>query len=239
MDFDVIKSTHKNPKTPIIFLHGWGGSKDSFKFLAQEFRERDLWFVSFAGHGNSAQPTTPMHVIDFANQVVEFIQQNNIPKCHLVAHSFGGRVALILLSKHPQLFSQAVLTGCAGLPTKTAKTRLKIAIFKAKKWLVKLHLKNPKCLQNSGSADYKVLSPTMRQTFKYVVNQNLKPYAKKIQTPTLLIWGQNDSATPLKIGKKLHKYIKNSELIVFLGKSHFCFYEEPLRFALILQYYFV
>ena len=227
-------------KPPLLFLHGWGGSKDSFLFLTDQFTDRDLWFISFAGHGNSPPPEKPMSVTDFANEVFGFVEQNNIHRPDVVAHSFGGRIALVLFATNPEKFGRLLITGGAGLkPKRKIKTRLKIAKFKLDKWLVKLKLKDKNCLVGRGSADYNKLSPIMRETFKKVVNENLACYAKKVQAETLLVWGQNDTETPLFMGKKMNRYIKNSVLVVFNGKSHFCFYEEPLRFALVLKNFFV
>ena len=227
-------------KPPLLFLHGWGGNKDSFAFLKKAFYDRDLWFVSFAGHGDSAEPKTPMSVADFAADVLDFVDTHSIEKPDVVAHSFGGRVALVLFALHPEKFGRLLLVGAAGLrPKRKLKTKLKIAKFKIDKWLVGLKLKSKKCLENRGSADYNILSPVMRETFKKVVNENLSKYAKMVKAETLLVWGENDTETPLFMGKKLNKLIKNSALVVLEGKSHFCFYEEPLRFALILQNFFV
>ena len=239
MDCTIIKA--KNPKQkPILFLHGWGGNKNSFAFLKNAFLDRDLYFVSFAGHGKTPPPLKPMKVADFAKDVKDFIEENKIEKPNIVAHSFGGRVALVLASKSPDLFGKIALTGCAGLlPKRKFSYYKKIIKFKIKKWLVFLHLMNKSKLENSGSADYRALSGTMRQTFKNIVNQNLKRNAKKVKNETLLIWGENDAETPIEMGKKLNKCIKNSALIKIKGGSHFCFLEEPVRFALILKYFFV
>lgn len=239
MDYTLVKS--KNPtQKPILFLHGWGGNKNSFIFLKNVFPESDLYFISFAGHGNSPQPQKPMTIFDFAKDVLDFMKLHNIVQPNIVAHSFGGRVALVLCSKYPNYFRKVALTGAAGLrPKRSFLYYKKVLKFKIKKWLVRLHLINKNRLNNCGSPDYNALSGAMRQTFKNVVNQNLGHAAKKIKNETLLIWGECDSETPLKMGRKLSRYIKNSEIVVIKGGSHFCFFEEPARFALILQYFFV
>lgn len=239
MDFDFVKS--QNPtKPPILFLHGWGGDKRSFLFLKNYFFDRDLWFVSFAGHGKSSVPKKPMKVADFAKEIVNFVAEHKIKKPDLVAHSFGGRVALVLCAKNQNAFGRVVLTGCAGLrPKRGFCYYFRVLKFKIKKWLVKLHLIDKKRLNGCGSADYNALCGVMRETFKKVVNEDLKRYAKKVKNETLLIWGEKDDATPLEMGEKLNKFIKNSALVVFYGCSHFCFLEQPVRFALILNYFLV
>lgn len=239
MDFDFVKS--QNPTNPpILFLHGWGGDKRSFLFLKNCFKDRDLWFLSFAGHGKSDVPKKPMSVADFANEVKNFVAEHKIEKPDLVAHSFGGRVALVLCAQNKDLFGRVVLTGCAGLrPKRGVGFYFRVFKFKIKKWLVRFGLMSRKRLNGCGSTDYNALCGAMRETFKKVVNENLKKYAKRVGNETILIWGKNDDATPLEMGAKLHRYIKNSALVVFDGCSHFCFLEQPVRFALILNNFLV
>ena len=67
----------------------------------------------------------------------------------------------------------------------------------------------------------------MRQTFKNIVNEDLKPYLKYIKAKVLLIWGNKDEATPLKDGNTMHKLISNSELIVLNGMDHFTYLRNP------------
>ena len=67
----------------------------------------------------------------------------------------------------------------------------------------------------------------MMQTFKNVVSEDLKPYLKEIKAKTLLIWGNKDSATPLKDGNTMNKLISDSEIVVLDGCSHFAYLEKP------------
>lgn len=56
---------------------------------------------------------------------------------------------------------------------------------------------------NAGSADYKALSPAMKRVFTSVVNTFLDDYLDKIKCPTLLIWGDKDRDTPVRMAKKM------------------------------------
>ena len=240
MEFELIKAEFPTNNLPILFLHGWGGNKNSFLFLKNYFKDRDLWFISFPGHGNTPEPENIIGIEGFAEYVLSFLKEHHIEKVDLVAHSFGGRVALVLLSKHANMFGKVVLTGCAGLKPKfNIKIKLKIFNFKIKKKLVDFKILPKTILQNSGSDDYRVLTEKMRNIFKLIINKDLKNYARSIKNEVLLIWGEHDTATPLYMGIKLNKIIENSSLIVLKNDTHFCFYEEPWRFALILKYFFV
>lgn len=54
-----------------------------------------------------------------------------------------------------------------------------------------------------SSPDYLALSESMKETFKKVINQDLEEYLDQIKSSVLLIWGENDTETPLWMGKKM------------------------------------
>ena len=84
-----------------------------------------------------------------------------------------------------------------------------------------------KLLKIFGSKDYQSLPNGMHQTFKNIVNENLKYYIKDIESETLIIWGEKDQATPLKDGIKFNSLIKDSALIIYPNRGHFSYLEEP------------
>ena len=75
----------------------------------------------------------------------------------------------------------------------------------------------------------------MRQTFNRVLKQDLTWCLAKIKNPTLLIWGVNDTATPIWMGEKMEKEMADAALIRFEGGSHFAFVEQYARFIAIAR----
>ena len=65
-----------------------------------------------------------------------------------------------------------------------------------------------------GSSDYTNVSGVMQQTMVLVVNEDLQLFMPKIQAPTLLIWGENDTVTPISDGKIMEKKIPDAGLVV-------------------------
>ncbi len=76
----------------------------------------------------------------------------------------------------------------------------------------------------AGSADYNQASPTMKQILSKVVNENLIHEFKLVKVPTLLIWGDNDTATPLNDGKIMEKEFADAGLVIFEGGTHYAFF---------------
>ena len=85
------------------------------------------------------------------------------------------------------------------------------------------------------SSDYRALPETMRGTFVKVVNQDLKGYLKDIKASTLLIFGDQDTDTPLYFGQIMEREIPDAGLVVLKGAGHFAYLERGDEFARIAR----
>ena len=75
----------------------------------------------------------------------------------------------------------------------------------------------------------------MRAILSKVVNEDLKYCMPKITAPTLLIWGENDTATPLRDAQIMEKLIPDVGLVSFPGCGHYSFLDNPFQFAAVLR----
>lgn len=223
----------------IIFLHGWGGSISSFKYFADILSNSfKVLNIDFPGFGQSREPLREYSVRDYANEIHNLILNLNIESYYVVAHSFGGRVALVLNDINSNM-EKLVLVDSAGIkPRFSLKKWLKIKKYKIYKKLVKTRLLNPKCLEKFGSNDYKNLSENMRKTFVKVVNEDLSRYAKNINIDTLIVWGKNDKETPPYMAKRLKRYIKNSEIVWINNAGHFSYLDNQMLFLRMIEIMF-
>ena len=117
---------------PLLLLHGWGGRADSFLPVTRDFSAaRTVYAVDFPGHGNSPEPPAPWSVTEYMELIWAFIRRMDISGCDIIAHSFGGRVALLLAAEHPEAVRRMVLTGCAGIkPPASGKETLRTRAYK-------------------------------------------------------------------------------------------------------------
>ena len=234
------KTNLENTKnTPILFLHGWGGNVNSLNFFANNLKnDVECIFLDFPPFGKSSMLTKPFDVEDYSKIVLKLLNILKIKRVNIVAHSFGGRVALHLASHNKKRINKMLLTGCAGLKRKEIKIKLKILAYKFKKFLSKLKLYPKNKLSKSGSEDYKNLNPVMKKTFNKIVNYDERFLLKDINAETLFVWGKLDKETPFYFTKIFKKHIKNSEVIVFSKCGHFAYLEKPDLFLLILKSFF-
>ncbi len=117
-----------NPSLPrIVFLHGFLGSGSDWLPVTRELQnDYCCMMVDLPGHG-SANLLQTQPPDDFFIQTIEalaaLLRQSAATPCSLVGYSMGGRIALALLLRHPELFSKAVIISASpGL--KTEKVRI-------------------------------------------------------------------------------------------------------------------
>ena len=92
-----------------------------------------------------------------------------------------------------------------------------------------------KARRHFGSADYNSAPVVLRQTLVKVVNEDLCEYMPNIACPTLLIWGDQDTDTPLSDAKVMESKIPDSGLCVIKGVGHFSFIQSPFEVNAILN----
>lgn len=213
-----------------MFLHGYLSSKESFypqiSYFSRRFR---VTAPDLPGFGGSGSIPAAWSVGEYADWLEGFLKERGIAFPCVIAHSFGGRVAIKCLARG--LIDRAVLTGCAGIVKKrTLSYRLKVKSYR----LVKKFA--PRFAEAKfGSAEYRSLSPLMRESYKKIVNEDLREEAKRIARPVLYLNGERDRETPLSSVKILHECTAGSRLAVLKGCGHFAHLDEPLLFNLAAE----
>lgn len=211
----------------LLFLHGWGGSDKSFAAVEQYFRAKyNCIFACFPCFQITDEnpPTSAYTLEDYAEQVVKLIDEKKVNKCHIIAHSFGCRVAALLVNMYPQRFGKLILIGPAGIP-KRFSLRLKVKIWLHKIGVIKLR----------GSTDYRALTDIGKITFQNVIKRDLRPEIRRIKNQTLIIWGNRDKAVKRYMVKLWTKLSSGARLITYKGAGHFCYVDAPTRFIIDAQ----
>ena len=221
----------------LIILPGWGNTRPTFYNIINQFKKfYTIYIIDYPGFGNSPIINNNLTIYDYADLIKHFIKDNNIDNPSIIAHSFGGRIASILIGKEKLEVDKLILIDVAGIKhRKSFKLYLKEKIYKFINKITKYKYKE-KLNKIFGSTDYNNLPKCMRNTFKNIINEDLTKYYKSIKISTLIIWGEYDRDTPLKDGKKLNKLIRNSALIIYKKRKHFSYLEEISLTNKILYY---
>ena len=232
----------------VLLLHGWASSLQPYRALMEQLSAKyRVIAVDFPGMGGSEEPKEPWDVDGFADFTVAFLEQFDVQKISLVGHSYGGRVIIKLANRVlPFAIDKIVLIDSAGIkPPASKKKSSRQRVYKMGKWFLSLKPVAklfPTALEKLrvkfGSADYAAASPMMRQCLVKAVNEDLTHLLPGIKAPTLLVWGDRDTATPLRDGQQMEKAIPGAGLAVIPGTGHFSFVENPYLFGRIMASYF-
>ena len=234
---------------PLLLLHGWGGKCESFLPVARDFsKTHTVYSVDFPGHGRSDEPDEPWSVTEYMEYIRAFLREVGVERTDIIAHSFGGRVAILLAATYPQLVDRMVLTGAAGIPPKkTGKKTMKSRVYRLLRGIARsgaarallgeerTALWQEALVQKFGSRDYRALTPSMRQTFNRVIGQDLTDCLPKIKASTLLIWGEDDTETPLWMGRLMEEKIPDAGLVSWPGCGHFAYLDRYADFLVVTE----
>lgn len=228
---------------PVVLFHGWGACKESLGPLVGHLKQTHRVIApDLPGCGKSGEPAAPYGVDDYRAWALAFLKAVGAEDPVLIGHSNGGRVIIRLLAGGYGA-KKAVLIDSAGLRARHgAMYYFKVYSYKAAKKVLKLPFFDKtglyeKLVKNAGSEDYKNASPVMRQTMSALLSTDLTADLSKIKVPTLLIWGENDTATPLSDGKKMERLIPDAGLVVISGGGHFSYLDNFGKTAAAIDYF--
>ncbi|MCH4155380.1 MAG: alpha/beta hydrolase [Muribaculaceae bacterium] len=227
---------------PVVLMHGWGCNHTTVASIENMLLPNlKVYNVDFPGFGESTEPETIWGIEDYTQLIEEFIKAEKIEKPILIGHSFGGRVGILYASRNE--VRKMILVDAAGVkPKRSLKYYYKVYTYKAVKKALPIifgKTKGNKMLDEYrgkvGSSDYNSATQKMRTIMSRVVNEDLKWCMPKIKCPTLMIWGEKDTATPLSDAKTMEKLIPGSGLVAFEGVGHYSFLENPIQFRAVLM----
>lgn len=227
---------------PLILMHGWGCDHTTVRSIAATAAAtHKVYNIDFPGFGGSQEPPEVWGVELYTRLIEKLVEQEGLKNPVLIGHSFGGRVSILYASRNP--VDKVILVDAAGIkPHRSLKYHLKVYSFKAGKRFWQLLLGKEKAEKriekmraSRGSADYASASPRMRAILSKVVNEDLTDRLPLIKAPVLLIWGENDTATPLADAKKMAKLIPDAGLVSFPGCGHYSFLDNPAQFRAVLS----
>ena len=218
---------------PFLILHGWGSNSERWITVAELISKEGYKVIvpDLPGFGKSDTLPTPWNMNNYIKWAEEFVKETNLKEFYLMGHSFGGALAVKLSIKYPQEVIKLFLVAAASVRKKTVKKTAFKGISKiAKKFeFMPFYGFFRKAFYKFiiRRSDYPYVEGVMKETFKNVIFEDLSQFTGFIRTPTVIIWGDKDNATPIEDAYFMNNKIKNSKLIVINGAGHILNRECP------------
>jgi pyruvate dehydrogenase E2 component (dihydrolipoamide acetyltransferase) len=106
----------KPEEETIVFVHGFGGDLNSWSYNQVELSTHfNTISLDLPGHGGSALEVGSGNVSELSEILISFFEKKEINQAHLVGHSLGGAISLLMAYRMPEIFKTLTLI-CPVLP---------------------------------------------------------------------------------------------------------------------------
>jgi proline iminopeptidase len=248
--YEWIKKPSNMMKPVMVFMHGWAGSGRYWQSTAKALLDNfDCLLYDMRGFGRShVQPDLSYELTEYAEDLAVLLNQLNLERVYINAHSMGASIATLFLNRYPQKVEKAILT-CSGIfeyDEKAFAAFYKFGGLVVKfrpKWLGKipladrmfmarfLHSPIPKSerqafLEDFINADYQAALGTIFTSVSKEQAEFMPQEFAKLTVPTLLVAGEYDIIIPAELGKKAAALNDQVELAIIPNTAHFPMLED-------------
>ncbi|MED0805156.1 alpha/beta hydrolase [Bacillus paralicheniformis] len=240
---------YENPgRQSLVLIHGFLSSSFCYRKIIPLLKDEfNLVAVDLPPFGQSEKSSTFVYTYqNMARVVIELIERLRIRDAVLVGHSMGGQISLYAIKERPELFKKVVLLCRSGYLKRSPRplifgSHIPYFYLYIKRWLSKQGvLKNlMNVVYDRSLIDQEMINGYLKpflddQIFRALARlirhregDLLPDDLKKIETPSLLIWGEEDRVVPVQIGKRLHQDLPNSIFYSLRETGHLVPEENP------------
>lgn len=227
----------KVKSSQIIILHGWTFDVGKWNAFAHELSKLSMSTKILDLPGLTAPLDEVWTLDDFVSWLDKKLVDKN--KLILLGHSFGGQIAAKFTASYPDRVSKLILIASAGIKDNSIGKRLKRFVFlilaKLGKILVPFESFRKLLYFLARETDYYKAPPMLRKTMSIILKDEVTRDLAKIKALTCIIWGREDSITPVSSALLFHNKIKKSELHVLDNAKHSPQFTHPGKVAEIVK----
>jgi pimeloyl-ACP methyl ester carboxylesterase len=224
----------------MLLLHGLFGALSNWEGVIEEFRHDYRVII----------PLLPIYEMPLRQAGLEgllafaekFVQFKSLQDLTILGNSLGGHVALMYVLKNPENVKRLVLTGSSGLfENQMGGSYPKRGSYAFVSEKVAYTFYDPKVATKDLIDEVFEVTKSIPkalnivQIAKSAQRNNMAAQIVNIQTPTLLVWGLNDTITPVSVGHEFNRLIPNSELQFIDKCCHAPMMEHPVTFNQIMR----
>jgi pimeloyl-ACP methyl ester carboxylesterase len=217
-------------KTPLLFVHGAGGSSHVWRNQIQAPLSETLRVaVDLPGHARS-QGQGAGHIESYRDFILDFVQAAGWERLILAGHSMGGAVIQAFALAHPHLLECVVLVGTG------ARLRVAPEVFSAvsrgEDFTEAAYAPgtDPELIQEAEK-EFSLTDPEVRYSdFLACDRFDVMDRVDQIAVPALVVCGREDRLTPVKYSRYLADRLPRSWLEIIPSAGHMVMWEQPGAF---------
>jgi len=238
---------------PVVLMHGMFGSLSNLGLVARALMDRyQVIAVDMRNHGESPHSMT-MDYPCMADDIVELLDDLNIPQAHLLGHSMGGKVGMQVALNQPKRVSKlivadiapvdykpdrhgGVLTGLSALAKARPTTRQRADQLLAEhveEAGVRAFLLKNLLRAEDGHFDLRLYLEGILAN--YYDTLTLAPTGNPFSGPTLFIKGADSAYIQDKHRTEVMRLFPNAELKIIANAGHWLHAEKPDTFNRIVH----
>ena len=206
----------------VVALHGWARSRADFGPTLAGYH---ALAIDLPGFGATPAPEAGWTTTQYAAWVADILRELDRPV--LLGHSFGGRVAVQLAARHPELTRGLVLTGVpllrpesAGRPAGPALSYRLVRALHRRGLVGEARMESLR--RTHGSADYRNAQGVLREVLVKAVNET---YADQLAAvaghglPVAMVWGRHDTAAPVEMARRAQRQLGPAATLSIVPES--------------------
>jgi pimeloyl-ACP methyl ester carboxylesterase len=229
-------------RTPVVFLHGLGGSHGMWLYQVPAFCGRfPVLAVDLRNHGASTKVYAEFTIADMATDVVRLLRVLGVGSAHVVGLSLGGMVALQLAIDHPSAVNGLVLADTlAGAPPgfeQIGREALALIEKGSMAEVAKARITNAFSPEvDPNVRDYFIDQVAQNDKAAYVraaraaFQFNARDRLRDVKARTLVVVGEEDATTPPTLSEELAAGIEGARLVRLAGAGHISNVERSQEF---------
>jgi pimeloyl-ACP methyl ester carboxylesterase len=159
-----------------------------------------------------------------ASWLSEWMRAVGLERAHLVGHSMGGYVAIQLAAGRPELVGRLVLVAPAGTPTGRSMLGHLVPLLLTTRYATPAFL--PVLVRDA----LRMGPATLWRAARDLLAEDVREDLRRIEAPTLLVWGENDPLVPSAVGDLLRQEIPDSRLLVLEAAGHVPMFDRSGEF---------
>jgi pimeloyl-ACP methyl ester carboxylesterase len=226
----------------LLFLHGAGGLQRG-AYLDELAKSFTVYAPVHPGFGESEGLEHIDDIIDLALYYHDFMDELGIASAHVIGHSMGGMLAAELAALCPHRVRKLVLSNAVGLWRDEApvldlfvvppEQLLPHVIHDPQSDVVKETFAVPDSAEGMIEAMYqRIQSLSAAGKFMWPIpDRGLKRRIHRIQSPTLIVWGESDGLVPPVYAEDFRSNIKDSRMVIMKECAHFPMFEKRDEFV--------